>query len=352
MPTIQRLRDGVLLFATLTLCSCGGGSGSGSGGGDDDMQSPPPMLTQQTLALDYVDAAGDTRAINIEIRPPAGATTPVPVVLWSHGGAGGESDPTSVGEGWTAPFVNAGYCMVAIAHAGRPCASQERLRVAVGYSAVIACNTWKYLSWDRPHDVRRVLDYLEAETAPGGTLAGLLDMNRVAYAGHSAGAGAVLVTAGARREIAGLERDISDPRPKAFISCSPQGVGFDDFTDSSYRDRVTRPHLTLSGKGDTTNGVPDPITRLDAFMIMAPGDKYVGWNTETEAAHNLFNGKTSTCVSRGATLTQCEEFLEWNQTAAIAFLDAHVKGDAAALALVQSDELKDRTGAIFTWVRR
>ena len=92
--------------------------------------------------------------------------------------------------------------------------------------------TFKFLSWDRPHDVREVLDRLE--TIAG--LDGVVDLSRVAYAGHSAGAGSVMMVAGASRDFAGTLRTLADPRPIAFLACSPQGPA----RTASSRARSTR----------------------------------------------------------------------------------------------------------------
>ena len=333
----------------LLLTACGGGGSDEAVGGDTDTT---PALTQQTVNLSYVDAAGDTRAFQIEIRPPIGGTAPHPIVVWSHGGASGRGDATAVGTGWADAFTTAGYCMVAIAHRSRNCASQQRLMQAVGFVPPQVCQTWKYLSWDRPHDCKRVLDYLDEQTAPGGAFEGLLDTSRLAYCGHSAGGGSALVVAGAQREIAGVLTDLSDPRPVAFISCSPQGVGFDDFTTASYQNRVSRPHLSLTGQGDTTGGIPDATTRRDPFTLIAPGDKYIGWIQDFEAAHGVFNGETDTCEGRGATPTQCDDYVEWVRTAALTFLAAYVKGDATAMATLQGTDLSTRTGGTMVWMTR
>ncbi len=332
----------IALLLGLAACS--------SGAGDEPVAA---ILAQQALSLEYIDAAGETRIVNIEIRPPAGTVSyPVPLVLWSHGGSQGKVNPTTVGTGWTPAFVNAGFCMVAIAHPGRDCGSRERLMAALGFPAGQACDTWKHLNWDRPHDAKRVMDYLEAESQPGGSLDGLVDMTRLAYAGHSAGSGSALVIAGAQREINGTPRDLSDPRPTAFLSCSPQPVGNDDFTVASYQGLVSRPHLTLTGMGDTTGGIPNATGRRDPFQLIAPGDKYIGWIQDGEAAHTTFNAETDGCANRGGTPAQCGAYVEWLHTAAIAFLRAYMNGDASAMAILQTQELSTRTAGAMIWMAK
>jgi predicted dienelactone hydrolase len=57
---------------------------------------------------------------------------------------------------------------------------------------------------DRPRDVAAVLDYAQAQSAEGGVLAGLIDMERVAVAGHSYGGYTALASAGAQLNLDGM----------------------------------------------------------------------------------------------------------------------------------------------------
>ncbi len=59
---------------------------------------------------------------------------------------------------------------------------------------------WK-ASIDRPLDIKRTLDYAEQITAPGGDMAGLIDMQHVAVAGHSSGGYTALAMAGAQYDL-------------------------------------------------------------------------------------------------------------------------------------------------------
>jgi predicted dienelactone hydrolase len=54
---------------------------------------------------------------------------------------------------------------------------------------------------DRPRDVKLTLDYAEELTAPGGALAGLIDMEHVAVVGHSYGGYTALAMAGAQVDL-------------------------------------------------------------------------------------------------------------------------------------------------------
>ncbi len=59
---------------------------------------------------------------------------------------------------------------------------------------------WK-AAIDRPRDVKQALDYAEELTAPGGAMAGLIDMEHVAVVGHSYGGYTALAMAGAQVDL-------------------------------------------------------------------------------------------------------------------------------------------------------
>jgi hypothetical protein len=164
----------------------------------------PPNL-QQTIP--YTDVTGAARSVNIEIRRPQGAPMPMPIVIWSHGGASGKVDPSGVGDEIAVPFVEAGYVGVFIAHPPRTGAEVDALCTQIGVTDCRAgvcavdgdcaavdddggrcvdglCLHFKHLNWDRPHDVAAVIDWLEAQAA--GPWAGLIDTSKIVYAGHSA----------------------------------------------------------------------------------------------------------------------------------------------------------------------
>lgn len=64
----------------------------------------------------------------------------------------------------------------------------------------------------RPQDVRAVLGYVAVESAPGGSLEGLADSQRVAVIGHSYGGYTALAAGGARVDTAGLRTHCANAR--------------------------------------------------------------------------------------------------------------------------------------------
>ncbi len=339
--------------------------------------------------LTYTDVTGAARTIDVELRLPAGAPTPAPVVVWSHGGSGGNNAAETVGEEWAQQFVRAGYAVLAIAHAPRARAEYEALCAALDWADGCAgaacaddaecvfdgapgtcvqggCRFWKHLSWDRPHDFAAAVDMLEGEVAPGAALEGVLDLARLVYAGHSAGAGATLMVAGATRQFNGVATLLMDPRPVAFISASPQGPGDDDFTEASFSGAgceavaedpsgcLARPHLFLTGAGDDTESVAE--NRRLSFELAPLGDRHLAWITEEAAVHTTFEHQLAGCerhqAREGGDAARCEDYRAWLRSVALAFLDHHLRASPEAGAYLRSDFPTRLSEGAMTWEHR
>ena len=54
-----------------------------------------------TATITYTDIAGLQRSVPIAIRIPISAPLPMPVVIWSHGGAGGHTSPERSSVEWS-----------------------------------------------------------------------------------------------------------------------------------------------------------------------------------------------------------------------------------------------------------
>lgn len=355
--------------------------------------SAPDPASNRVEEISYMDVTGRMRTFRAEFRFPMVGAQAVPVVIWSHGGASGRDSPGSVGEAWGRAFNRAGYAVVAIAHRGRSDNQTTRLCDALGVTGcdqmcamdsdctmnpeggcqpdVNLCRYFKPVGWDRPGDVSAVIDTLERLSAPGESLEGVVDPTRVAHAGHSAGGGASLMLSGAPRTYSVDTYALIDPRPKAFLSFSPQGIGEDGFTQASYDGSAcaslasdpalcfSRPHLSVSGIGDDTSGVVAE-TRRDAFDTMPTGQKFLAWMTDEAARHTSFNHQADACerhaTSEGLDPTvypaRCQDHVRWIENAAIAFLDASVRERPAARQYLQSQAPSILTGGVMDWERR
>lgn len=72
-----------------------------------------------SITITYTDLAGLPRRVPIAIRVPITAPVPLPAVIWSHGGAGGHTNPARSMVEWSETTAEAGYLTISIAHLPR-----------------------------------------------------------------------------------------------------------------------------------------------------------------------------------------------------------------------------------------
>src|SRR6185503_15359672 len=241
-----------------------------------------------TRQVTYTDNAGLQRTVQVAIRIPTGAPIPMPVVIWSHGGASGKTDPLTSMVEWSETTAAAGYLTISIAHTPR--SDQDRLQLcqSIGINDPATCEVFKHLNWDRPFDVRAVIDAL-VQMNSQGEFRGQISVNHIAVGGHSAGAGGTLSVGGALRNFSGTAVSMADPRPIAFLAFSPQQPGTEGFFDTDFKQPthswqpMNRP--TLIGTGDGDNACKSiaepgncqgetPSGRRSNFDRMPSGNKY------------------------------------------------------------------------------
>lgn len=311
--------------------------------------------------LSYTDLTGQTRNVNIAIYRPVDAPTPMPVVLLSHGGSSGKTDPMKSMENWAPVLAEAGYFAVAIAHEGREEASYDALCEALDVNPLHECGI--KVSWDRPNDVARVLAFLD-ERSRTGQFAGLFDMERIAHMGHSAGASAALVSIGVTRNFTcALPFGFSDPDQDCqveglvsqaldaidvAVSMSPQGPGQEGFMVESYG-AVTKPFLMGTGANDGDEGEPE--NRAALFPLLPAGDKFKLFVDDQGAKHTLFEGSLEACTPI-AGQQKCTQMRAAIFATALAFLDAYLLDRDEAKGWLVSDDLEAAGQGLFDLERR
>jgi acetyl esterase/lipase len=324
-------------------------------------------LFERTTA--YTDQAGEQRGVRFLIRQPIGAPLPMPTMVWSHGGADGKSSPATSMVEWSETTARAGYFTISIAHGPREPGSRRRLCNAIGITDDATCTVFKYLNWDRPHDIRAVLD--ELRVLASGEFASQIDVERTAVGGHSAGSGGALAVAGARRifvDEPADPADLADRRPVAFIALSPQQPGSEGFFDTRFGKprhswtEVQRPVFVATGDGDSTcnpgaepgSCIGDtPFGRRIAFQrLPADGNKYHLYLHDADAFHTLFELNAAKCPQLQVDEIKCGEMVRWLSSAGLAFLDGHVRRLPAALQWLQSDRIGPASGGIAEWQRK
>ncbi|MEZ5360917.1 MAG: hypothetical protein R2748_00905 [Bryobacterales bacterium] len=286
---------------------------------------------------------GFERTIEVIVEEPLGADGKLPAVVWMHGGAGGGT-PESLEE-WRGVTARGCYLSVTIGHAWPGPAQAEKLCEWMGRTFPDDCGEAKQgqvklLNLARPFDLRATLDYLLREWAER------IDPERIAVGGHSAGAGAALMAAGAARRYEERVETFADPRPRAFLAFSPQGPGSDGMFAGSF-DGIDRPVLIGTGAGDTTGG-EQAEDRVAVFDELTGPDQYLLYVDDESAPHGRFGLGLAKCASIGGPVADedCDRVIGWLSTAALRFLDAYLRGSGEARTWLQEDGIGRETGGV------
>jgi dienelactone hydrolase len=327
----------IIVFVGLVLCGCAD-TAPVDGPATTSLYVPASSFEVEVLSfegIDYMDVLGLERSLNVAIYRPVDAPTPAPIVLMSHGGASGKTNPTQVLPEWAKRVASTGYVVVAIAHPKRDADSYQALCDHLGVSDEIQCAL--KINWERPHDVTRVLDWLE-EQVQSESWSGVLDLTRIAHLGHSSGAGCSMMLAGAPRNyvcaqpygmaqgevVACAEADRvekRDARVKAILAFSNQGPEQDGFMASSFG-QIDGPVLIGTGSADGDEGEPD--NRTKAFELLKASDaeeeRFLIFIDDPGAVHTLFSAELGACEKISGE-ARCKEMRDWLYASALAFLD-------------------------------
>ena len=194
------------------------------------------------------------------------ATTPAPVVLFSHGLGGSREMGAFLGEHW----ARRGYAAVFLQHPGSDVdVWQGKPRGQGMASLVSAASAQNFLL--RLRDVTAVLDQLGRwQSASGHALRGRLDMARIGMSGHSFGAITTQAVSG-QSFPAGVIN--ADPRIKAALPMSPstpqRGAASSAFA------AVKIPWLVMTGSLDNSPiGNASAASRRGVFAALPPPSKY------------------------------------------------------------------------------
>jgi predicted dienelactone hydrolase len=280
-----------------------------------------------------VHDAERSRTFPILIRYPVGAPGPLPLIIWSHGGGYSDNGHHQNNE-WGTVLASAGYAVIHIAHVtaepGAHCAAlqipADECEDSDFTTEVRAGGTIGSPWYNKPLDGIAVLNDLEnIERAANLTF----DRDRIGAAGWSGGTVMVMGMAGSVRDVSPSVHNFMsfDPRVKAFLANSPQGIGAIGYTETSW-DGITGPVLIATGKADTTPNEQAP-SRLDSFEHMPAPDKYLLYIDSPDANHTTF----------GLGPDGAQELQPYVAAAALAFFDAYLRGYPEALAWLNSNSV-------------
>lgn len=345
-----------LLFAgSIVLVACGD-----QGGGGDQPDSAPQLMDLYEPAQRYTVRQGDgmitytstdiitpQRTIPLRVRVPEGRTGPLPVVVVIHGGGFVDNGHANLAD-WGIALATAGYVVINFANAtdeqNAHCAplqipsnecviSQLEMEVADGGTLPAALYT-------RPRDASAILDRLPAIAQAAGVQ---IDPSRVGVLGHSGGSHATLALAGSVVDVSPSIHAMPsrDPRFKAYVANSPQGIGRSGMTATSW-DGITVPVLIQTGRNDSSGG-EEAAGRRHAFAHMPGPDKFEHYVDDPNTSHEIFSLSHDPGIE-GVELTLA--------STAIAFLDAYVLDRPEARAWLASDALTRATAGVSTLDRK
>jgi predicted dienelactone hydrolase len=283
-----------------------------------------------------------------ELRPGAAAEEPVrtpaahPLVIFSHGAGGSRDAFDQLSSHW----ANCGYIVIHPTHSdsvhlrrreGQPIRSREALFRAVR-------------PLERHEDVLLILDSLDQLARQMrravGAAAPTIDENRIAIAGHSAGALTAQLAAGARiildrplRPGRPSGQSLADERIRAAIVISGQGTTNRLFTEDSWR-QISIPMLVLAGSRDVASiGNETPESRRHPFEFARGGsnNKYLIYIEG--ATHGSYAGKATARLLGEDDVKDIDMITGVVAAGTTAFLDHHLRADPAAAAYLAGEGL-------------
>lgn len=289
----------------------------------------------------WTDAARQDREVPVRIYAPKDDPAKLPVVIFSHGLGGSREGYAYFGQ----HMASHGYLCVHVQHHG---SDGQAIRAAVKGGEPPtealrkgAMNLQNAL--DRPKDVTFVLDQLAEMGKAGNELAGRLDMDRIAIAGHSFGGYTAMACAGQG------DNRLRDPRIKSAIAMSAPapkvGPGYAS---------ITIPVLVMTGTLDDSPVLGGTVeSRLKAFEQMNKNERYlVVFNG---GDHMVFSGRSDALAALNVRGMAGDRKLDPQiqshiKALSLAFLEHTLRQDAKAQPwLTVTDGAKAALGDLATW---
>lgn len=304
------------------------------------------------------------RAESGKLGAPIDASARFPLVVFSHG-MGGDSGAFPE---LTAHWASHGYVVVLPTHSDSIRQRRENGE-EVKNPRVDPKGALRTVDpQDRLADVRLILDSIDSIEASApelrvkgkdGAGVGRIDRDKLAIAGHSAGAFTAELAIGVRargKRVTGQRgialTSVAEPRLKAAIFVSGQGTTNLAFTDDSWS-KLDRPTLVIAGSKDVS-GVSNetPESRREPFERSrgrAKGGPASYLLYIEGATHGSYQGKMLVRTLGEKPETPVETIGRATMASTLAFLDAWVKDDPKAKAVLESDAIKRIEPAKIEW---
>ncbi|MBK8913068.1 MAG: hypothetical protein IPM64_00460 [Phycisphaerales bacterium] len=317
---------------------------------------PAPYSVGLIEQIELPDPRRDNARTRYLIRYPSNApeNEPRPLVIFSHGAGGSGNSFAELSEHW----AGHGFVVIHPTHGDSIRLRRERGERVEDLGRDLASVIRRVRITDRCADVRLILDSLEqiesaisdhraaGSSAPeggDGPPRMRIDPQRIAMAGHSAGAMTTQSLAGVRFYAFGrAAAPFAEPRIGAFIVISGQGLSSRGFRRDSWS-QIQKPMLVIAGSEDRS-AVSDetPEGRRHPFEYAAPGDKYLLYIDG--ATHGSYAGKTVVRVLGEKPPKNIDYITSIVADGTLAFLDCHVRRRDSGCGYLDSDELERRTG--------
>jgi predicted dienelactone hydrolase len=264
----------------------------------------------ETVKYEWHDGRRN-RDVPVKIYYPTNASSPAPVIVFSHGLGGTREGYEYLGRHW----ASHGYVSVHLQHVGSDDAAWKGKLKPMESMRAAAAN-WRNAA-DRPQDVTFAIDQilrLAQETEP---FIGRLDTNRIGMAGHSFGAYTTLAAVGQR--LGPVANRLSDPRIKAAIAMSAPVPTLN--AEKAY-DLIKVPVYHLTGtRDDSPIGDTKPEQRRFPFDHTTGSNQYL--LTFTGGDHMVFSGRSALLANRSKDVV----FHSLILMSTTAFWDAYLRGD-------------------------
>lgn len=274
-----------------------------------------------------------SKQLAIRISFPEAQAT-YPLIIWSHGMYGSKDNYQPLVEYWT----SRGYVVIQPTHSD----SLSLMKAQERRQLLREFNLDKTEDWmNRPRDVQFTLDSLATIEQEFPDLAGKIDSKRIGIGGHSFGAVTTQLLAGTTPRLPAGGDSLAEPRARAFVAISPNGLGI-FFSKDSFSE-VKQPMLFLSGDNDKGRRGEEALWRRDAFDHAQAGNKTLVWIRD--AYHN-FGGISGSppLLNRlidGQGGGKNDLHLKLVQLSTLVFWDAFLKDDQEALAYLSENKLSD-----------
>jgi dienelactone hydrolase len=278
------------------------------------------------------------KQVRLRISYPLARGT-FPVIIFSHGAGHSHRDYSRLIRYWTSH----GYICIQPEHHDslslRPVADPARAQAQVA-SDIRDPKIWV----DRVADDKFMLSALPLLAAAIPEVAVRMTAARVGIAGHSLGAHTTAVLAGAKIDLPGVSglSNLATSGISAALVMSGHGRGELGLRDASWSE-ISMPMMVITGSRDIGFFRRPAAWREEAYWFAPPPNKYLV--TFEGASHSAFTGmghqEASARLLRIVNLATDYDARAFTctQAATLAFWDAYLKVDAAALMWLKSNAL-------------